>query len=407
MADIKPKSYVQDVETPIRLSISPSQNGRDVTPLLRRDRDHSNEGRHYGFENADQVVKKNIRWKRIKYNIEILEACKADDTDLGWRIYETIRDTKVGPDGYTYSILLNDAKRRGDDYATERIISDARDDGTLRRSSYIVADLLHVIYKNQRKQEDGAVFTAMLSTYQKFFEVQPLKDLGLLPDQFYQPPSTSLMQPSPPPLGMMIIAFLVQFEGLPALPRLFSRYRTLIEQAHPVILPLAASDYTSNAYLMALGKRLGTLPLCTSVVEHMLRSSQSSVTDPPGNDLVQLAAPTVQTWSILLAAFLRHKQKLAALKVLGMMRKRDLKPNRVTWNTLISGCADMQDANGAVSALRSMENEGFEADQHTMEGIGRIQDRRKLLEALEEADRKEEIEAAEAEADSILGLEDE
>lgn len=404
MADFKPTPYIRDAKTPIRSCITLSKTKRGVTPPLRGDIDHSNDGCYYGSKIVHKVVGNDIRFRLMTYNINIQEACKAGDTHMGWRIYELIRDTRIGPDAHTYSILLNDAKKRGDGDAIERIISDARDDGILMKSPFIVTDLLHAIYKAQRKQEDGAIFTTMMSTYQTFFEVQPLKDLGLLPRQFYQPPSTSLMQPPPPPLGMMIIAFLVQFEDLPALPRLYDRYRKLVEQAHPVISPLAATDHTSNAYLMALGRQLGTLQLCTSVVEHMLHSSQSTVTHPPGSDVVQQSGPTVRTWSILMAAFLRHRQRLAAGKVLRMMRKRGLKPNLVTWNTLISGHAGMQDAEGAVFAMRSMENAGLEADQRTMEGLGRIRDRRRLLEALEKADQKEEVE--EAEANSPLELEE-
>lgn len=337
------------------------------------------------------------------HNLDILEACKAGDTQTGWRIYDKLRKSSSRPDAYTYSILLNAAKKRSDKYAIDQIVSDARDDGTLMKSPFIVADLLHAIYLSERKRRNGAVFAAMMSTYQLYFDVQPLKDLGLLPDQFYQAPSTSLMLPPPPPLGMMIIAFLVQFEGHRALPRLYASYRNLVEQAHPVISPLAMTDHTSNAYLMALGRRLRTLPLCTSVVEDMLRSFQSTVKLPSEGAVAQYATPTVITWSILLASFLRQRQRLAAGKVMRMMHKRGLKPNHITYNTLISGHARMQDAEGAVSALRSMENAGITANRRTMEALGWIHDRRRLLSALEKAEQEEE--AGEAEVDDPSELE--
>lgn len=326
-------------------------------------------------------------------NMNILEACKAGDTATAWRMYDMIRAQRLKPDVYTYSILLNDAKKRYDVAAMEQILSEAGEEGLLSQSPFIVADLLHAIYLSERKREDGGTpFTTMLSTYRLSFQVQPLKDLGLLPEQYRQPPSSSLMRPPPPPLGMMIIAFLAQYEGRLTFEVLFNRYRDHINHAHPIISPLAATDHTANAYLMALGRQLRTLPLCTSVVQYMVRMSKLPAAAAHGGDMVKYAAPTVQTWSILMAAFLRHGQRLAAHKVLLMMRSRGLEPNRVTWNTLISGHAALQDVSGALSALRGLKEEGFEMDEYTLKGLGRIRDRRRLLEALQESDELEDIE---------------
>ncbi|MCJ1361649.1 hypothetical protein MMC16_000749 [Acarospora aff. strigata] len=302
-----------------------------------------------------------------------------------------MRAQSINPDAYTYSILLNYAKRREDRDGIDQILADARHDGTLEKSPFIIADLLHVVYLRERRERNGAVFTTLLSTYQLFFDVQPLKDLGLLSDEYYQPPSPNLSQPPPPPLGMMIVAFLIQSEGH-TIQALFRRYRDHVDRAHPIISSLAATDYAANAYLMALGRDFQTLHLCTGVVEYMLRSPHATPRSTPRGDVVEHAVPTVQTWSILLAAFLRHGQRMAARKVLDMMRKRRLEPNLVTWNTLISGLSRLQDVNGALSALRDMKDAGFEMDHRTLEGLGWIRDRRNLLQALKESDQEQDDE---------------
>lgn len=326
-------------------------------------------------------------------NVHMLEACRAGDTATAWRIYDLIRAARLKPDVYTYSILINDAKKRDDVDAMEQMLVEAWEEGLLSQSPFIVTNLLHAVYLSERRKEGGgAPFTAMLSTYQQHFELQPLKDLGLLPEYYEQPPSPSLMRPPPPPLGMMIIAFLVQHEGRFAFEVLFNRYRDHVNHRHPIISPLAMTDHTANAYLMALGRQLRTLPLCTSVVHYMLRLSKLPTEARDGSENIKHAAPSVQTWSILLAAFLRHGQRLAAHKVLSLMQSKNVKPNQVTWNTLISGHAALQDVDGALSALRSLKEDGFEMDDHTLRGLGRISDRRRLMEALQEADELEQIE---------------
>lgn len=366
---------------------SPSLSSRDAT------KDNGELGRRQGALPGLHATHKPLALPDIRTcNIYILQACKAGDTAKAWRIYDWIRARKQ-PDVYTHSILLNDAKKRDDFPAMEQMLAEAEKEGLLSESPYIVADLLHAIYLSERKREDGGTpFATMLSTYQSYFEVQPLKDLGLLPEHYLQPPSPSLMQPPPPPLGMMIIAFLAQFEGRLTFDILFKRYCDHVNHAHPIISPLAVTDHTANAYMMGLGRQKQTLHLCTSVVDYMLRLNKSPPTKTLERNTVKYAVPTVQTWSILLAAFLRHGQRLAAQRVLGLMFRRGLEPNQVTWNTLISGHAALQDVDGALSALRGLKGEGFEMDEYTVAGLGRIRDRRRVIEALQESDELEEIE---------------
>lgn len=65
------------------------------------------------------------------------------------------------------------------------------------------------------------------------------------------------------------------------------------------------------------------------------------------------------------------------------MRKRGLKPDRVTWNMIVSGYAGMQEVERAVDAMKRMEAEGFEADRWTLRGLDRVWNRERLLSALE------------------------
>lgn len=68
-----------------------------------------------------------------------------------------------------------------------------------------------------------------------------------------------------------------------------------------------------------------------------------------------------------------------------LMRKRDLVPTEVTWNSLVKGYALMQDISGTVDALARMEGEGFDADVYTTSTLKKIKDGEGLIKAWKEA----------------------
>jgi pentatricopeptide repeat protein len=90
----------------------------------------------------------------------------------------------------------------------------------------------------------------------------------------------------------------------------------------------------------------------------------------------------VQTWSIFLLGFTQHGQMKLAEQVQTYMRKQGIEPNHVTWNTLIRGYAQVQDAENAAATLREAERAGMVWDVWTHKGLRRLRDRRKLEEEL-------------------------
>jgi pentatricopeptide repeat protein len=94
--------------------------------------------------------------------------------------------------------------------------------------------------------------------------------------------------------------------------------------------------------------------------------------------------PSVYTWSILLKAFMDHSQPRAAEKVLTMMQRRGITPNKVTWSSLAIGYARLQDITNTVDVIEKIENEGWEVDDITIKGLQVIENREGLMEALRE-----------------------
>ena len=333
-----------------------------------------------------QILEMGIPPNLMMYNVIILNAVEVGKLGLAWRIYAMLRANKLEPDSSTYSILLKGIRHGMDENQVFELFQRAKDVGLLSQSPYLVCQLLHITYLYRSDHEDFLPFTELLPVYEQYVDNRPLKDLGLLRHSTdTQPePQVELMQPTGPILGMMIAAYLMQHRSSDHLPALYARYHELIEAGHPLIAPLAETDYTANAFVKVLGIRRESLPLCTTVLEHMLKAPAS------GSPTTKRAAPTVQTWSILLLAFMDHGQMTAGEKILTMMRDRGMEPNQVTWNTLLGGYAGMQDVEGSIKVMRRMEEAGYVVQQETLEAWGRLVDRKKLLRAFERAVKEEE-----------------
>ena len=253
--------------------------------------------------------------------------------------------------------------------------------------------------------------------------------------------------PSSQILGQMVAFFAYMHRGEDVLIEVYNRYYAMVLEGHPLVARLAQDDFTANAFTKAFGYRSQTLKHCTTVLKHMLEdpSSSNSTTDPrskhngtsqsiqnsfteapcetgpehtPDNEpasrhdgILQSAngsptksrcgtdddlapnnvprprrkphPPTVRTWSILLWAYLKNGQKRAANKVTQIMQDRGVRPDKVAWNTLISGYAHMQDVDAAVDAVDRMQAAGYEPDARTIVDLGKLWERRRLVDVLQ------------------------
>jgi pentatricopeptide repeat protein len=87
---------------------------------------------------------------------------------------------------------------------------------------------------------------------------------------------------------------------------------------------------------------------------------------------------------------MKHNQPAAAERVIQMMERQGMQPNLVTWNTLVSGYAALQEVNKVIDVTDKMKERGFDGDERTLEGLGRVINREKLLAALQGHEEEEE-----------------
>lgn len=339
-----------------------------------------------------QMVHMGIRPGIKLYNAIILNAVDAYEYGSALRFYESAVETGLKPDATTYGILLKAANQSLDYGILNMVFRDAEADGTLHLDSRLICDLLYVTLKLEESTSQPFLFDRLLQIYRKYCHPGLLKELGLCEMGFNasESPNHSVISPSSRIIALMIMAYIKQYRYSDRLAQLYHQYRSYVEQGHPKITATAETDHVANAFIMAFGRRPQTLNIATSVVRDMLKTE--SGLKPTTSQQLKIATPTVQTWSILLLAYIRNNQARAAEKILTMMRERHIEPNQVTWNSLTSGYSAMQDIHKAVDVVKRMEAESFEMDSYTLKALGRFRNRTRLLKVLKET-LKDELEA--------------
>lgn len=345
------------------------------------------------------MLNEGVRPNRQLANVIILNAMEAGDLNTAWRSHEIAQENGLLPNAFTYTCLLKGAQHGDDRAKISYVHKCAATDGSLATSERLRFEILYATYIAEERGPHWRPFMDLLPLYREFFDVQPLIDLGIL--DYRQDPMPGHAQEAPhvQALGLMILAWLHRHHDISQVEEVYEAYVQHVRAQHPVIAQLAKTDHTANAFMHAFGSHARTLALCTQVIQHMLKpdladrpaelgDANAEESEPHLPDrstsprtAFNIAAPTVQTWSILLHSFIRNRQAVAAEKVLTIMQARGHEPSQVTWNTLLGGYASMQDVAGVVKSIRRLEKDDMEADEWTMKALRRVTDREALLEA--------------------------
>lgn len=309
------------------------------------------------------------------YNAMIYNCVLADEYDTALTLYGKAWEENLRPNILTYDNLLQGLKRGWSFDVLDLVARDAEADGTLFESDYLVCRLLSASTRLD--------FPKLLQLYGRYYDPTPLYDFGFIkPGQFLLDPVTVSRPPSSVAVTIMLNAYINQNPISNEVVDLYDRYCALGREWNPHAIAMAGGDWVPNAFIRAFGRRSETVELCTSVIRAML----SPPPPPPLSiDTVEVKPPTIISWTLLVQAFCRHGQMIAAEKVMSMMRKRGVKPNPMTWSILIFGHAAAQDIDGAVGAVRRMEAHGFPVTDYIVAALGMYRDRNRMLEALNDA----------------------
>ncbi|KAG8528064.1 uncharacterized protein KY384_006980 [Bacidia gigantensis] len=353
-----------------------------------------------------KILKMGVRPNIILYNAILLNTTEAGHIDLAWRMLDLAKANCLVPDKITYQILLQGALAATNHDMCRALIYEMRENVNLMWEGRLKADVLASISRCTK-----ADYPSMLVFYKDHWDIRPLIELGMcdaVGESGVQLPVEANGEPPPKDvLGKMICAYARTQRDSKALLNVYNRFYKLACQQHPLLVQVAQSDHVFNAFMMSFSQSYNTLPRCTHIVKNMLDKSdlhRGNFNDHKAS--FQLAAPTVRTWSILVDAFLRHRQNKAAEKVLGLMQERGMKPDQVTWNIIISGNSTMQNVQEAVDTLQRMQAAGFEPNAGTFKGLSYIDDHQLLLRSLRDTFRETNNVDSESNAASEAMLQD-
>lgn len=330
-----------------------------------------------------QILEMGIKPKVPMFNAILLNSGEGGDFASAWQMYGLAKENALIPDSITYGVLLKGAILSGDFSKLEMVIREIQTNGKVLQDLRLVSDVLNAISLVSPRDEFGS----MLEFYKQHCDLRPLQELSLCGEETKAPPGADChgVWPTSYILTRMILAYVRLHQGSHGLLNNYNLYYLHVQENHPLIAPLAQADVVANAFVLAFGTKLDTLQHCTTVVRHMLEFSSPNFAT---FDSVPYMAPTVRTWSVLVAAYFRNRQPRAAKKVLDMMRERGIQGDKVTWNTLVSGYAGLQDVSAAVDAVKRMEAAGFEVDAYTAKGLGKLWIRDRLRKALKKSMQK-------------------
>ena len=387
------------------------------------------------------MLEAGVRPNRFLADIIILNAMEAGDLNTAWSSHEIAKENGLEPDAVTYTALLKGIQHGDAKHAVQLVYKEAKLDGCLASSSRLKFELLYAIYLSNSGKYHDKPYSILLPYYREFFDITPLQELGIFHspqgdiengDQHTEPPVQAL--------GLILLAWLTENHHNGPVLAVYRRYLYHIRHDNSLIAQLAQTDHTANAFVVAFGQSPRSIHMCTQVVQDMLKAQvvktdasrffpikpsasdpgMDATEDPAENhngELVdweagstrsagtpfrnakdykvpQIAPPTVQTWNILLFAFIKNRQLDAAEKVLVLMEARGQKPDSVTWTSLLSGYAHMQDFPGVVHTLNRIDRSGFEQDEWTTKALARVVDRDSLLRTFENSRKGEGVKLA-------------
>lgn len=342
------------------------------------------------FRILPKLLELGVRPDRDMMNVVLSNAFKTGDPLLGADMLQFMKNHDHEFDSYTYVTLLTDAVARRDRGRVEGLVHEVEMQEELRKNPYIASKIFHSHYiftvKNMDADADpSGVFYSMLDMYNAIHDINPLKELFIIPLRYTPRAGGANTPPSLFALYLMIATYFRCQNRLAIVQRIYDRFHELVIQGHPTIAPLAETDHTYNEFLIALRRNPRGLRSCVRLVEDMLHTTIPSDSSS-GKDITHVK-PTMRTWTLLLSAFMYNRQPLAAEKIKEMMAKHKVQYNDVTWNTIINGYANAQNIPETAASIKAMEEAGFRIDPYTMKSLRYLRDPERLWVALSELDQ--------------------
>jgi pentatricopeptide repeat protein len=329
---------------------------------------------HSGISVLSQLVGTGLEINLHIYTTLIRNALEAGDLETAIKIFDHLEKHDVEPNHFTYAILLQGLRECRDSDAVERVISKA-----LRcdLDAWAATELVLCFYCLLDRNNTANIYNSVCNMYLDYFDPSPLRELGILSGSVFSRSSKVPLKPPRELIGIMLTVFLKHHGTEENVLEIYDRFRRGLLNGTS-LLELAIEDHTYNAFIHTASQWQGTVRLCSEILRHMSHT-EKAIMDPKTGEIVPHALPTVQSWSILVHAFARHNQPDAAEKVVELMEERGLKPDVVTWTSLLKAHAEAQDIHSIAVTLKRQEVSGSASSERSWTAFRGFKDREALL----------------------------
>lgn len=320
----------------------------------------------------DKLVGIGVTLNNHLTNIIMLNAVEAGDLKTAMEIYHSIRDHGLRPDDYTFAILLKACKSSIDDAELlNETIREALGGIDVLKAPVVATEILHCLALHHTKHHPGNTFEIVADAYAQLFTLEAPRLVGLLPSKLSHLENQDglhRLHPRSRDIYILLATFLEQsFKKTGTVDQayeIWQRFKNAIEAGREPFASMAKSDHVFNAFLCTFVETKRGLLHAAEVVKYMQAPDEADAKP-------HRTRPTVQTWSIFVHGFTRHGQMHLAEQLLTYMRGKGIRPNDVTWNTLLGGYANEQDLEGVIDTIRRLETAGHVWDEWTLGNLRR------------------------------------
>lgn len=363
-----------------------SQQFKSNCAIILRKSIEQHDGLRVSLRIVSNLVSLGVKLNIQLCNILVLNAVEAGDLKTAFSVYNSLVEHGIQADKYTHAILLKGCKSAIEDSQTlNETIRRAIEGIDILKAPIVATEILHALYLHHFHHYPDRAFSMLAEAYSQLFHTGALRSIGILSPQLNLS-TANLQEPTLAAIGIMFNAYLRQYQdssyqqGDRSAYALYLRFRDRVNEGKSPFTRLCETDHVANAFIMAFTQSQFTLQHALEVIQDIQRPITASSPKPddqaPMQDLtITPSPPTVQTWSILLNGFTKHGKMNAAEQVLDFMRHKGIEPNQVSWNTLINGYAGVQDADGAIGAVRRMQDQGWRVNEITRRAMGRLRSR--------------------------------
>lgn len=355
-------------------------------------------GGQQNFRILPEILELGVVLNLPLYNIVLTNAIRARSTAVAWDIFNFMQKQGVTPDAKTYYILMKDAVKRGDVSAFENIRTAIHQDQHLRTDPYLVFETLfglHRLYGTKASSKQIDVFSEMLFLYREVYDTEILEHLKVVSPVFsHSSRMVEKARPSSHTLRLMLLAYLDACGDVQRKVELYGQFKKLLSGQNKLNLSLATDSHIFGIFLVHFSYERETLPYCFDVLDEMLRNTNKGSIAEAGDKEGTPADTTpdsqrlhsIHIYNMLLSAFMRHGHLRGTEKIHSIMNEQGVKPDKVTYNILIRGYAEMQMISQAAETLSQLKKQVGPVDEYTINALSQIQNKDKLFREIERLD---------------------